>query len=98
MVRDYIQLHANAESGSDQMMLETIYVAKPGSSGKGDNVNLTWRTPRHRPHGCTDARMHGCTDARMHGCTDFEKLLPAISNTIQIEEKLTASTGKPAIE
>ena len=65
------------------MMLETIYVAKPGNSGKGDNVNLTWRTPRHRPH--------GCTDARMHGCTDFEKLLPAISNTIQIDEKLTAS-------
>ncbi|MEO2026232.1 MAG: hypothetical protein ABGZ23_10165, partial [Fuerstiella sp.] len=42
---------------SDQMMLETIYVAKPGNSGKGDNVNLTWRTPRHRPHGCTDARI-----------------------------------------
>jgi hypothetical protein len=59
------------------MMLETIYVAKPGNSGKGDNVNLTWRTPRHRPH----------------GCTDFEKLLPAISNTIQIDEKLTASSG-----
>jgi hypothetical protein len=57
------------------MMLETIYVAKPGNSGKGDSVNLTWRTPRHRPH----------------GCTDFEKLLPAISNTIQIDEKLTAS-------
>jgi hypothetical protein len=57
------------------MMLETIYVAKPGNSGKGDNVNLTWRTPRHRPH----------------GCTDFKKLLPAISNTIQIDEKLTAS-------